>query len=252
MTPQEVRASLRSLEAANPASPRKLMVGVLASSKTLVGMTNSRPNRYPKVERISEIFQAHPLALNLVHYNTDDPETLSKQLIALTKLSGDNLHGFQLNMAWPTMRELERFQEATEWRHRLVLQVGNRAMEECDYSPTRIADIIGWYVGHVRVVDDILIDSSGGCGVPFDPRNALSLIREIRSRGYQVNFGIAGGLGPDRWLKILKPLLHDFPDLDIDAEGRLRTEKDDDLDIEITNTYIKQASDLFKLKWITA
>lgn len=242
MTPQEVRAGLQVLERAVPASPRKLMVGVLVSSKTLAGNTNKYPNRYPKVERIGEIFQAHPLALNLVHYNTDDPETLAEQLVAITKLSGEHLHGFQLNVVWPTMRELERFQEATEWKQRLVLQVGGRAMAKCNNSPKEIADTIGRYAGSVRMVDDILIDPSGGKGEPFDPEKALNILREVRSRGYVVNFGIAGGLGPGPGLKILEKLLDEFPDLNIDAEGRIRTVPGDDLHVETMGYYIEQAA----------
>src|SRR3989344_2763546 len=74
MTPQEVRAGLRGFGAS---SGRKLMVGVLASSETLAGRTGKWRRRYPKIERIHEIFQAHPSALNLIHYSTDKPNTLS-------------------------------------------------------------------------------------------------------------------------------------------------------------------------------
>ncbi|MDP3947688.1 MAG: hypothetical protein Q8Q41_03295, partial [bacterium] len=158
MTPQEVRAGLRCFAAS---ASRKLMVGVLASSKTLAGRTNKWPGRYPKMERISEIFQVHPAALNLIHYNTDEPETLSDQLLRLVEISGENLHGFQLNVAWPLVEELEKFHEATSWKQRLVLQVGGGAMARVEHSPQKFADMVALYGGFVGVVDDVLIDPSG-------------------------------------------------------------------------------------------
>jgi phosphoribosylanthranilate isomerase len=220
---------------------RKLMVGVLVSSKTLAGQTNKYPNRYPKVERIAEIFQDHPAALNLIHYNTDEPETLSKQLRYIVEYSGLNLHGFQLNVVWPSVAEIEHFHAKTDRKYRLVLQVGAKAMMKCDSVNRTITSSIARYKD---LVDDILIDPSGGKGQSFNPEAALYLLREIKERDFDINLGIAGGLGPDRMM-LIEPLLDEFPDLNIDAEGRLRTEQDDDLDVEIMCAYLTQAQQWF-------
>jgi phosphoribosylanthranilate isomerase len=234
MTPQEVRAGLDCLTLLQS---RKLMVGVLASSKTILGEKNKYPNRYPEVQRINQIFQPHPSALNLIHYATDQPESLSKQLLCLVEFTEPTMHGFQLNVAWPHIGELEKFHEATKWKYRLVLQVGGRAMERVENNPVKLADMIGKYAGSVRMVDDILIDSSGGKGQPFDIEKALSYLREIKSRNFEVNLGLAGGLGPNS-MKRIEPILDEFPGLNLDAEGRLRDEQSDDLDIGRMTAYL--------------
>ncbi|MBI2450547.1 MAG: hypothetical protein HYV47_03355 [Candidatus Nealsonbacteria bacterium] len=102
MRRQEVSAVL---EQAN-LRVRMLMVGVLVSSKTLSGRQNKWPNRYPKIKEMADIFPEDPNALNLIHYNTDEPETLANQLLELTDRGGHNLRGFQLNIAWPFPIEL--------------------------------------------------------------------------------------------------------------------------------------------------
>src|SRR5437868_5866280 len=90
-------------------SVRRLMVGVLMSSKTLVGQINKWPGRYPKKDAIVDIFIDDPRALNLIHYNTDNPEALFTQLAEITKLAGPNLDGFQLNIAWPPISQIENW-----------------------------------------------------------------------------------------------------------------------------------------------
>lgn len=232
MTPQEVRVGLRHFAAS---SSRKFMVGVLASSKTLAGRMNKWPWRYPEVERIHEIFQAHPAALDMIHYSTDEPNTLSHQLLRLVDIGGAHLHGFQLNIAWPSIGEIEIFQEATDFQYRIVLQIGERAMREVDGSLERFAEMVYWYGG---VVDDVLIDSSGGKGRPLDAEKARGFLRE--SSGHRFNVGVAGGLGPDSF-HLIAPLLGEFPDLNVDAEGNLRDSETDDLDVVKMSAYLVQA-----------
>src|SRR3989338_5761471 len=85
-------------------SPRKLMVGVLASQKTVfLGQQNKWPNRYPKAGDIAGIFPNHPNALNLIHYNTKETETLTDQLDRMVKIGGEHLVGFHLNIHCPSI-----------------------------------------------------------------------------------------------------------------------------------------------------
>ncbi|MBI4524882.1 MAG: hypothetical protein HY695_13850 [Deltaproteobacteria bacterium] len=131
-------------------SARKLMVGVLVSSRTLSGRANRRPGRYPNIERIREIFHEHPAALNLIHYNTDAPATLSSELLRLVDVSGAHLHGFQLNIAWPNVGEIEAFKKGTGSKQRIVLQIGGRAMKRVDHSPQKLADMVARYTGIIE------------------------------------------------------------------------------------------------------
>lgn len=221
---------------------RDLMVGVLVSLKTLAGGTNKWPGRYPKVDDIKSIFTGHPHMVNLIHYNTDDPTTLARQLLELHELAGEHLHGFQLNVAWPDMGQLRRYRMMRADRPRIVLQIGDRAMREVDGVPGRIAERVH---GYGDLVDDILIDPSGGLGEPFNTEIARIMLAVVKERCPSVNLGVAGGLHPDS-LGLVEPLLKEFPELSIDAEGRLRRKPQDDLDIVVAEQYFRAAHDLFE------
>ncbi|MDP3953950.1 MAG: hypothetical protein Q8Q06_00855 [bacterium] len=54
-------------------SERKLMVGVLASGKTIKGIPNDFLNRYPKPENMGNIFKIDKRCLNFVHLNSKKP-----------------------------------------------------------------------------------------------------------------------------------------------------------------------------------
>lgn len=220
---------------------RDLMVGVLVSSKTLGGGTNKWPGRYPKVGTIKSIFVTHPSMVNLIHFNTDNPMTLVAELIKLHELTGSNLHGFQLNMAWPSIGDLEMYREAMGWEPRLVLQIGARAMHDLEDSPAKVSEMVGHYVG---VIDDILIDPSGGKGEPFNTESARAFLRAVAERGWDIGLGVAGGLSAET-LHLVGPLAEEFPQLSIDAEGRLRRKPQDDLDLEVAEKYFNGAYALF-------
>ncbi len=92
-------------------SSHRLMVGVLMSSKTLAGEQAGRPGRYPKKEAVADIFVNDPRILNLVHYSTSNTETLLGQLMEITDLAGPDLDGFQFNIAWPSILQLEDYRK---------------------------------------------------------------------------------------------------------------------------------------------
>src|SRR3989344_1694312 len=85
---------------------RKLMVGILVSSKTIMGIPNRLDNRYPKPENMGSIFQSDKRCLNLIHFNTKETElkVVYEHLYRSRDLAGSYCHGFQLNMAWPDVR----------------------------------------------------------------------------------------------------------------------------------------------------
>src|SRR3989344_5996331 len=144
-------------------STHRLMVGVLMSSKTLAGQTNKWPGRYPKKEAVTDIFVDDSRVLNLIHYNTDEPETLCSQLEEITAFAGPNLDGFQLNIAWPRISQLEDYR-ATYPDKFIVLQVGSRVMAQVE-SLDDFAESVGVYL---HVIDAVLVDPSGGKGEPLD------------------------------------------------------------------------------------
>ncbi len=216
-------------------SSRLLMVGILASSKTLRGIENNWPNRYPKVENIRNIFIDHFSVMNLIHYNTKEQKTLLEQLRALTEISEANLDGFQLNIAWPSPAVLEKYRSEFP-AMTIVLQIGNHAFEIVDHSPEQLAEKVKEYIG---LADYILLDPSGGYGKPFDTKKALEYLTALKKRKLDIGLGVAGGLSKDS-LNLVEPLILKFQDLSIDAEDHLR-DNEDNLNLEWASAYVQKA-----------
>lgn len=220
-------------------STHRLMVGVLMSSKTLAGQQNKWLGRYPKKEAVADIFVDDSRALSLVHYNTDEPETLYSQLTEVTALAGPYLDGFQLNMAWPRISQLEDYRWANPDKF-IVLQVGSRAMAQVGMKD--FAHSVGAYL---HVIDAILIDASGGRGESLKAAEAAEYLWEVRC--YEIGLGVAGGLGPQT-LHLIDPLVKEFRGrLNIDVEGRVRTPKPEDaLCLDAMKAYLSGAFLMFK------
>ena len=215
---------------------RLVMVGVLATSLTLAGKPSTRyPARYPSAALIRGIWPMtkdndhDPRSLNLVHYATKNRATLKGQLDLLKLMCGPLCDGIQLNMIWP---DFDAVHHARTLFDRVVLQLGPSAMKEAG-SPSDIADRLAPYKGYLT---DVLIDASGGKGVDLDVAKATTLARAVRDKCPDLGVGVAGGL-QYKTVPDLKPLLDVFPDLNIDAEGRIRDENDK-LDLSKTLSYL--------------
>lgn len=240
MTQDEV---LSVLDAMPASSDRLVMVGVLASQKTIfLGLQNKWPNRYPGPNDIAAIFPNHPLVLNFVHYNTKEPETLLEQMLRVTELGGPNFQGFQLNVKWPSPQVLEEYRRQHPGM-RIVLQVGGGAFKAVNDSPQILAaKVADEYDG---LADYLLLDPSGGFGKPFDTARAREFLNALRERGVErfLGLGVAGGLSPTT-LNLVEPLVDDFQALSIDAEGRLRDESDT-LNQDVAKEYVSMALQIF-------
>ncbi len=236
MNQKEVGIALDALMSSKTAHAAPLlMVGVLASSKTLAGLTNKWPGRYPRVEEIHKIFLSDRRALNLIHYASDDRETLADQLDMLVKLGGLFFEGFQLNVVWPKPQSLEKARRECD---RIVLQLGSQALAEIGNDPKAASERL---LSYGDLITDILIDGSGGKGVPLDAQTGLGYLRAIKERHPDLGLGIAGGLEAST-LDLLKPIVAEFPDVSIDAEGRLRSgDESDRLDLQKMNDYLRKA-----------
>lgn len=218
-----------------PSSERLLMVGVLASAKTLRGDTTKYPQRYPQVEEIAGIFSDDARALNLIHFATDTQETLGDQLRALVHLGGPRLHGFQLNVVWPSRDVLRVFHDEFPDKH-IVLQIGKRAAEQEGDDPQRVAERVATYEG---LADYLLLDSSGGLGKELDAERSRAYLNAFTERKVNIGLGVAGGMSAETY-HLVAPLLKEFPGLSIDAEGRLRNENDE-LQLERAKEYLAAA-----------
>lgn len=231
--------ALNVLETVPADSNRLVMVGVLASLKTRQGIPNKYPNRYPAINKIAGIFPKHPLVLNLIHYNTGEKETLGDQLVDMMEFGGANLHGFQLNIAWPSPEILAKYRKSFPSK-KIVLQIGEHALTMVNHSPKRLAAKVTEYGG---IIDYVLLDPSGGHGKPFEPERAQDYLLALKTQNPETGLGVAGGLSP-RTLNLVEPLAKEFPNLSIDAESRLRTQADH-MDIVLANAYLQKALLLF-------
>lgn len=217
-------------------SNRLIMIGVLASLKTLKGIPNKWPNRYPKPNQLSEIFVNSSLALNLIHYSTKEPDWLLGQLLFLEGLAGPNLDGFQLNITWPSPLALYKYKSVSP-NKKIVLQIGATAFEKVNDSPAELARRVKEYED---LVDYLLLDPSGGLGKPFDTEKARAYLRALRESGTNIGLGFAGGLCADS-IYLAEPLVSEFHDLSMDAEGKLRNDNDN-LNLYAVRKYIDRAS----------
>ena len=156
------------------------------------------------------------------------------------------MDGFQLNIPWPSISELEIFREAEISPHnrcRIVLQLGREAMLQVNYgATTKVAEMVEHYI---PLIDDVLIDASQGTGKPLDTERAREYLREFKERGFRIGFGVAGGFGPYTPY-IVERLLDEFPDLSIDAQAALRDKKTDDIDVSLAETYLQNAIRMFE------
>lgn len=234
MTYEEVRSILSSMPAG-----RLLMVGVLASSKTMRGEPNAWPNRFPRTGDIQHIFISDPRALNLIHFSTDDPATLETQLEQAIFLGGPALNGFQLNMVWPDPNKLHSVFSKRSLR--VVLQIGSNAFRKVEEDTEKLAIKLNDYNG---LITDILFDLSGGHGREIDVSRALPVLRAVQTRHPNLGLGVAGGLCASS-IQIIKPIIQEFPHVNIDAEGLIRDDVGSKLNLTKTAHYIGKATRLF-------
>jgi hypothetical protein len=219
MCRSEVEAAL----AVFPDCGRQLMVGVLASEKTLAGLPNRWSRRYPKRVNIGDVFVYDPRALNLVHYASEHPPT-ADDLRWLDLYSGSKCHGFQFNGAWPgaSLIGLLRARWARLEETRVVLQLR-------ELNPIEAVRRLEPYS---FIATDVLIDGSGGRGVPLSVAQCADLAIAIRAAFPHFGIGIAGGLCAET-VPDVAHLIRDG--ISVDAEGRLRDDADDGGNLVQTN-----------------
>lgn len=210
---------------------RKLMIGVLASNKTIGGQSNKWPGRYPLCENIIHIFPPRSdQTFNVVHFASDDLYNLWPDLTYIRFEGGDRIDGIQLNMVWPDDVIVESLiAEGIE----VIVQVNAHAIGVCK-SFNEVMNRLERYPGA-----HVLFDMSGGHGVPLDKQKVIHFLQacyynpNLRS----LHFGVAGGLSADR-LNEVADLFAKFPQLSVDAEGQLRNPDDDSMNIAAMQDYL--------------
>lgn len=217
-----------------------LMVGVLVSRRSLRNEPTRHPRRYPCPADIASICGGRAGVTNLVHYYTGRPNELLGDLLKLDEIAGEHCHGFQLNVAWPPPKILEKYRRKYPGKI-LVLQCGAKALGEAGDHPPDVAKKVKEYDG---LIDHVLIDQSGGQGKPFHHYFAAWCFSEIRGQ-MKVGLGVAGGLNAENLDSSLRPLIARFGStFSVDVESGVR-DRYGDLDIAEAAQYYKKACQMF-------
>lgn len=222
--------------------PRRLHVGVMMSRKTLLGIPTRWSNALPPKETIASIFRS-PEAMNCLHYADYDMIDLAANLELAVKWGGEGINAVQLDMAWPNLSEIEDSILGSGKKLEIILQVGSRAIKEAGDDPEKVARRVERYA---HFIDFVLLDKSSGKGVPMDAEALAPFVRTLKQACPDLGIAVAGGLGPTT-LNLVRPLVAEFPDLSIDAQGKLRPSGSalDPIDWEMARLYIARALLMF-------
>lgn len=224
-------------------SNRKLHVGVMMSYKTLYGIPTKWSDAFPQKETIASIFFSRE-TYNCLHYaDYDSDPKFPESLVKAISFGGENIHAVQLDMIWPDPKQIALGVAAAEKGIEVILQIGKNALEAAQNSPSRVIEILHRYES---VINRVLLDKSMGKGLGMDAMGLLPFAHAIRKNFPKLGIGAAGGLGPET-IHLVKPLVAEFPDLSIDAQGRLRPSGNalDPIDWKMAETYLEKAINLF-------
>ncbi len=224
-------------------SRRMLHVGVMMSYKTLHDIPSKWQNTFPPKEQIANIFSSDEV-YNCLHYaDYDDNPDLWKSLATAISYGGIGIHALQLDMIWPDPCEIAHGVCASRKQVEVILQIGKNALEEVDSDPQRVIERLGDYEG---VIHRVLLDKSMGRGLGMDAISLIPFAQAIRNRFPNLGLVAAGGLGPDS-IGLVEPLVKEFPDLSIDAQGKLRPSGNalDPIDWDMAGAYLVKALHIF-------
>lgn len=225
-------------------SDRLVMVGVLADNETIRGESSDFPKHYPHASSLGSIFlgsSPHCKLLNLVYFNTNDPDHLLDDLCLVHEMAGMCCNGMRLNVAWPDKKALEK---ALEQYKKLfpdktvVLQCFPKAIDEAG-APKQLAMRVKEYEG---LVDYVVIDQGG---MLLDPIFAAAHLYALTA-DVQTSIGVVleGGLSAQTLSRQIVSLASNYR-FSIDAQWNLRNEKDL-LDVDEARLYLLTADNIFR------
>lgn len=226
-----------------PGQHRRLHVGVMMSRKTLNGLETKWSKAFPTKETIADIFDSRE-TMNCLHYADYDAVDVSQSLTRAISFGGDGINALQLDMIWPNPEHVASAVSSSGKKLEVVLQVGKNAIEQADNDPEKIVAKLQEYVG---VAHHVLLDKSMGKGLGMDAAGLIPFAQAIREAYPDLGIVAAGGLGPES-IELVEPLVKDFPDMSIDAQGKLRPSGSalDPIDWDMAEVYLIKALGLLR------
>jgi len=245
---QQVQAMLEAFKAHQRKHhkwPRELHVGVMMSYKTLHGIPTKWQHAFPPKESIRSIFSSDD-AYNCLHYadySITDPD-LPRSLSLALECCGIGIRAIQLDMLWPDPGQVWDGVDRSRKRLEIILQVGRRALEEVRNDPQRLVEKLEDYRD---VIHRVLLDKSGGEGRGMNADELLPFARAISEHFPRFGLVVAGGLGPET-MHLVEPIVAEFPDVSIDAQGKLRPSGNalDPIDWHMAKAYLVKALELLR------
>ncbi len=221
---------------------RRLHVGVMMSQKTLNDLDTKWTKAFPSKESIAKIFGSTE-TFNCLHYADYEAVDVAANLAKAITYGGPGMNALQLDMIWPEPADILRSFDLSGKRPQVILQVGKIAMIECLESPEAAAERLQTYEG---VIDYVLLDKSMGTGHGMDAARLRQYIQAVKDVMPNLSIVVAGGLGPDS-MDLVEPLVNEFPDISIDAQGRLRPSRSalDPIDWDLAERYLINALKLW-------
>ncbi len=224
-------------------SNRVLHVGVMMSYKTLNGIETKWSKAFPPKETIADIFRPNDdNVYYCLHYADYDHDTKFTDLARGLGYAGPFVNAIQLDMPWPDPGVIASGVHTSRKQIEVILQVGKNAIEEANNDPADVARRLEDYEG---VIHRVLLDKSMGRGLGMDAVGLIPFARAIKDRFPNLGLVAAGGLGPDS-INLVEPLAKEFPDLSIDAQGKLRPSGSalDPIDWNMAGEYLVKALQL--------
>ncbi len=164
----------------------------------------------------------------IVHFSTPQLATLYEDLDCLMEnVAGENIDGIQLNIKNPPAFAINQF--LRYWNIFLILQLNQTNFDNIEKLQAQLYKYI-------------LIDFSGGHGIPLNIQDIGKKIDHVMNISFQSRVGIAGGIGPHN----IGDLMSEFRGTSFDSETNLRTPDNKHLDLAKVEQYIKTAVEIEK------
>lgn len=222
---------------------RRLHVGVMMSYKTLNNLGTCFAKAFPPKEKIASIFSSDGV-MNCLHYADYEGILVYENLIRAIGFGGIGMNALQLDMVWPDPTVVEEAVRISQKRLEVILQIGLNSIVKAGNSIEGIVKYLEEYEG---IIQHVLLDKSMGQGLVMDSVGFIPFIEAIKESFPNLGIAVAGGLGPDT-IELLKPLVRRFPDISIDAQGRLRSSGNilDPVEWDRAELYLVKALNLLK------
>lgn len=226
-----------------------LFLGLQTSRKFLNG-ESVNPFYVSRMNTIEEIGQAcysvqeFKSSKIIAHYNPsgsyDNPE-VNEQILSLMSeyIDGLQWNGFSTKQKPETTPPFPECVSGAinSFRFASILQISQEDYEDPIKSTLKLTN----YFYSINS-SHLLLDGSGGKGLPIDEQKAITWIKTLRQHNNTKGIAISGGLGIDNLDvidRIRKEIGYDL-EISIDAEGKLRDEENN-FSVEKAKAFLEEA-----------